>query len=106
MNKYLLLTAYQSVWAYALLTVMALTSVIIGRALFYVVVIPTTMPGGFFWRNQGFVEHARETGLADMPQMGVVYEKQHAFNIKELLETIQSTSMNEKIAQLKRIFTG
>ncbi len=102
----LLLIAYQSVWAYAILTVMALTSVIIGRALFYVVVIPTTMPGGFFWRNQGFVEHARETGLADMPQMGVVYEKHHAFNIKELLETIQSTSMKEKIAQLKRIFTG
>ncbi|MBE9526854.1 MAG: dimethyl sulfoxide reductase anchor subunit [Proteobacteria bacterium] len=102
----LLLTAYQSVWAYAILTVMTLTSVIIGRALFYVVVIPTTMPGGFFWRNQGFVEHARETGLADMPQMGVVYEKHHAFNIKELLETIQSTSMKEKIAQLKRIFTG
>ncbi len=102
----LLLTAYQSVWAYAILTVMALTSAIIGRALFYVVVIPTTMPGGFFWRNQGFVEHARETGLADMPQMGIVYEKHHAFNIKELLETIQSTSMKEKTTQLKRIFTG
>ena len=45
---------------------------ILGRALFYVLVIPTTMPGAFFWRNKGFEEHARETGLANMPQLGVV----------------------------------
>lgn len=45
---------------------------VVGRALFYVAVIPTTMPGAFFWRNKGFQEHARETGLADMPQVGVV----------------------------------
>jgi DMSO reductase iron-sulfur subunit len=44
----------------------------IGRALFYVLVIPTTMPGAFFWRNQGFEEHARQTGLARMPQVGVL----------------------------------
>lgn len=43
-----------------------------GRALFYVLVIPTTMPGAFFWKNSGFEEHARETGLANMPQVGVV----------------------------------
>ena len=43
-----------------------------GRALFYAVVIPTTMPGAFFWRNRGFEEHARETGLAEMPQVGVL----------------------------------
>jgi DMSO reductase iron-sulfur subunit len=49
-----------------------ITSSVIGRALFYVLVIPTTMPGAFFWRNKGFQEHARETGLADMPQIGVV----------------------------------
>ncbi len=48
------------------------TAAILGRALFYVLVIPTTMPGAFFWRNKGFVEHAREVGLADMPQLGVV----------------------------------
>lgn len=47
-------------------------SAILGRALFYVLVIPTTMPGAFFWRNKGFEEHARETGLADMPQTGVL----------------------------------
>jgi len=51
--------------------VMAATAVV-GRALFYVLVIPTTMPGAFFWRNSGFQEHAKETGLAEMPQVGVV----------------------------------
>lgn len=40
--------------------------------LFYALVIPTTMPGAFFWRNRGFEEHARATGLAAMPQLGVV----------------------------------
>jgi DMSO reductase iron-sulfur subunit len=49
-----------------------LISAIVGRALFYVLVIPTTMPGAFFWKNKGFEEHAKETGLANMPQVGVV----------------------------------
>ncbi len=44
---------------------------IVGRALFYVLVIPTTMPGAFFWKNKGFEQHARDIGLADMPQVGV-----------------------------------
>ena len=56
----------------ALLTVSLIISAIIGRALFYVLVIPTTMPGAFFWRNKGFQEHARETGLAEMQQVGVL----------------------------------
>jgi DMSO reductase iron-sulfur subunit len=47
---------------------------IIGRALFYALVIPTTMPGAFFWRNRSFEEHARATGLAEMPQVGVLPE--------------------------------
>lgn len=55
-----------------LLIASLITSAIIGRALFYVLVIPTTMPGAFFWRNKGFEEHARETGLANMHQVGVV----------------------------------
>lgn len=61
--------------AYALwlLTALAIAmTALISRALFYVLVIPTTMPGAFFWRNRGFQEHARETGLAEMPQVGVV----------------------------------
>lgn len=49
-----------------------LVSAVLGRALFYVMVIPTTMPGAFFWKNKGFQEHAREIGLAHMPQVGVV----------------------------------
>ena len=38
----------------------------------YAVVVRTTIPGAFFWRNAGFQEHARETGLAEMPQVGVL----------------------------------
>jgi len=53
-----------------LLSMLAMT--VISRALFYVLVIPTTMPGAFFWKNRAFEEHARETGLANMPQVGVV----------------------------------
>ncbi|WP_461517486.1 DmsC/YnfH family molybdoenzyme membrane anchor subunit [Porticoccus sp.] len=56
------------------LTMLALALVVsslMGRALFYVLVIPTTMPGAFFWRNKGFEQHARDIGLADMPQVGV-----------------------------------
>jgi len=47
-------------------------SLLVGRCLFYILVIPTTMPGAFFWKNKGFEEHARDVGLADMPQVGVV----------------------------------
>ena len=48
-----------------------LTSVV-SRALFYVLVIPTTMPGAFFWKNKAFEDHARDIGLANLPQVGVV----------------------------------
>ncbi|MFN2309568.1 MAG: DmsC/YnfH family molybdoenzyme membrane anchor subunit [Gammaproteobacteria bacterium] len=48
-----------------------LVAAVIGRALFYVLVIPTTLPGAFFWKNPGFEQHAREVGLARMPQVGV-----------------------------------
>jgi len=43
----------------------------IGRALFYILVIPTTMPGAFFWKNKAFEQHARDIGLADNPATGV-----------------------------------
>jgi DMSO reductase anchor subunit len=49
-----------------------LLTAIISRTLFYVLVIPTTMPGAFFWKNKDFEEHARDIGLANMPQVGVV----------------------------------
>jgi len=44
----------------------------VSHALFYVLVIPTTMPGAFFWKNKGFEQHARDVGLAEMPQVGVI----------------------------------
>ncbi len=54
------------------LSLLVVATALVGRALFYVLVVPTTMPGAFFWRNQGFAEHAREAHLAEMPQVGVV----------------------------------
>ena len=57
--------------AWMLLATTATAAAVIGRMLFYALVIPTTMPGAFFWRNPAFEEHARETGLAKMPQVGV-----------------------------------
>ncbi len=57
--------------ALALAGALCLATSVVGRALFYVLVIPTTMPGAFFWKNKGFEEHARATGLARMPQVGV-----------------------------------
>ncbi|MBT7408130.1 MAG: dimethyl sulfoxide reductase anchor subunit [Methylococcales bacterium] len=102
----IVLSGTSSVAVFGVLVVLMLVASIIGRALFYMLVIPTTMPGAFFWRNKGFVEHAREVGLADMPQLGVAYERHHKFNINELIETVLSTSLEEKIAQAKRVFTG
>ncbi len=58
--------------AWGLIVVSVFLSAFIGRSLFYVLVIPTTMPGAFFWHNKGFEQHACETGLADMPQVGVI----------------------------------
>ena len=59
-------------WLWVLAALLIVATALIGRALFYVLVIPTTMPGAFFWRNKGFEEHARKTGLAKMPQVGVL----------------------------------
>ena len=65
-----------SSWLMAAVAVLACVlmclALVAGRALFYVLVIPTTMPGAFFWKNKGFEEHARDVGLANMPQVGVV----------------------------------
>lgn len=93
-------------WLLLLLFALALSQSVIGRALFFAAVIPTTMPGAFFWRNPGFVEHAREVGLADMPQVGVVYEHHHHFDVKELWETVRTTTLKEVLSQTKRVFTG
>jgi DMSO reductase iron-sulfur subunit len=56
---------------WGIVSILTLGSALISRSLFYVLVIPTTMPGAFFWKNKGFEEHAREVGLAQMEQVGV-----------------------------------
>lgn len=75
-----------------------------GRSLFFVLVIPTTMPGAFFWKNEGFVDHARETGLAEMQQVGVVYERHHAFKLDELIKTIKAHSIQDMVEHIRWIF--
>ena len=58
-------------WCLAIATLLA-TSVI-SRALFYILVVPTTMPGAFFWKNKGFEQHAKDIGLAtSMPSAGII----------------------------------
>ena len=64
-NEPLFLTAWASI------SLINLITAVIGRALFYNLVIPTTMPGAFFWKNKGFEQHARDIGLADNPATGV-----------------------------------
>lgn len=72
------LLAYQSysnsefIWlAWLTLALVNCISAVIGRALFYILVLPTTMPGAFFWKNKGFEQHARDIGLADNPASGI-----------------------------------
>ncbi|NOY73308.1 MAG: dimethyl sulfoxide reductase anchor subunit [Gammaproteobacteria bacterium] len=70
-----------------LTVVFILAAATVGRALFYVLVIPTTMPGAFFWKNEGFQEHARDSGLAEMQQVGVLaktdYHHEHLERAKK-----------------------
>ena len=61
--------SHPAAWIVAALA--AFCSSTVGRALFYVVVVPTTMPGAFFWKNKGFEQHARDIGLAANPAFGV-----------------------------------
>jgi len=58
--------------AWSTLALSVISVAVVSRAMFYVMVVPTTMPGAFFWKNKGFEEHARESGLAKMPQVGVI----------------------------------
>ena len=74
------------------------------RSLFFVLVIPTTMPGAFFWKNKGFVEHARKTGLADAPQHGVAYERHHRFKVDELIKTLKENSIKDMVGHVMWIF--
>jgi len=67
-------TGTSALTAWAMLSLGAVFAAVLGRMLFYALVIPTTMPGAFFWNNPAFQQHARETGLAKMPQVGVVMD--------------------------------
>jgi len=66
------LSSVELVAGWIILSVILMATALIGRALFYVLVIPTTMPGAFFWRNKGFEQHATETGLIDVVDAGIV----------------------------------
>jgi len=90
-------------WFVAALVIV--TTAVVGRALFYVLVIPTTMPGGFFWKNEGFQQHAREAGLADMPQVGVLPKTDYHHEsierakreIKEEIQTIKELGFQKAV---------
>ncbi len=85
--------------------IVIVSTAVIGRALFYVLVIPTTMPGAFFWKNQGFQEHARDAGLANMPQAGVLPKTDYHHEtierakreIKEEIDTIKELGFQKAV---------
>jgi len=84
-----------------------ISTAVIGRAMFYVLVVPTTMPGAFFWKNQGFEEHARGAGLANMPQAGVLPKTDYHHEtierakkeIKEELQIIKEKGFKEAVVE-------
>ena len=102
----ILLMIEPSTLLFAVSFVSVLVSAYLGRILFYAIVIPTTMPGGFFWKNDKFKEHAIETGLADMPQMGVMADRHHKFDVKALVNVIKQTTFKEAFMQIKSIVRG
>jgi len=53
---------------------LAIAGEAIERSLFYLVVIPTTMPGAMFLKNAAFEQLARNTGLARDPAVGVLHD--------------------------------
>ncbi len=87
--------------------VIILASGLVGRALFYVMVIPTTMPGAFFWKNKGFEEHARDAGLANMPQAGILPKTDYHHEvverakreIKEEIQVIKKKGFQEAVVK-------
>jgi len=90
-------------WFIAAIVIIA--TAVVGRALFYVLVIPTTMPGAFFWKNAGFQEHARDAGLANMPQAGVLPKTDYHHEtierakreIKEEIQTIKELGFQKAV---------
>ncbi len=68
----LLLGGHAALYLWSGAALVASAALLVGRALFYVLVIPTTMPGAFFWKNKGFEQHAKEIGLAAKVEAGIV----------------------------------
>jgi len=97
------LSGWGAILAWLLLAPGVIAAAAIGRSLFFVVVIPTTMPGAFFWKNQDFIDHARATGLVDMEQVGVVRELHGQFKGDELWATIKAARPRTVLAHLKEI---
>ena len=58
-------------WIILLLFVTATAGELIGRALFYSAVTPTTMPGSLFINNRDFEKVARDTGLTHDQMAGI-----------------------------------
>jgi len=57
--------------------VLAMAGEVVERSLFYLVVVPTTMPGALFLKNAGFEQLARDTGLAEDRHVGVAPDLHH-----------------------------
>ena len=102
----IILIVYPSASLLTISFITILLSAYLGRILFYALVIPTTMPGAFFWKNDKFKEHAIESGLSEMPQLAVMPQRHHKFDFKVLLKVIKESSFQDALTQIKSIVKG
>ena len=102
----IILIVYPSTLLLTISFITILLSAYLGRILFYALVIPTTMPGAFFWKNDKFKEHAIESGLSEMPQLAVMPQRHHKFDFKVLLKVIKESSFQDALTQIKSIVKG
>lgn len=102
----IILIVYPSTLLLTISFITILLSAYLGRILFYALVIPTTMPGAFFWKNDKFKEHAIESGLSEMPQLAVMPQRHHKFDFKALLKVIKESSFQDALTQIKSIVKG
>jgi len=102
----IILIVYPSALLLTISFITILLSAYLGRILFYALVIPTTMPGAFFWKNDKFKEHAIESGLSEMPQLAVMPQRHHKFDFKALLKVIKESNFQAALTQVKSIIKG
>jgi DMSO reductase anchor subunit len=100
------LVIFPNQWVLYVVFVNLLTSQYLSRILFYALVIPTTMPGAFFWKNDKFKAHATEVGLDNMPQVGIIAPRHHKFDFKELFKVVRKTTPKSAFKQIKSIVFG